>query len=65
MATILGSFITWLCSIIQVEELVMRYDSECIPEDYRGNKIAYIKDDSISKKCTLSVKVYLDFTIAL
>lgn len=40
-----------------VEELVMRYDTECIPESYRGNKIAYIKDDSISKKCTLSIKL--------
>ncbi|XP_020586566.1 putative ALA-interacting subunit 2 isoform X4 [Phalaenopsis equestris] len=39
-----------------VDELVLRYDTECIPENYRGNKVAYIKDDSISKKCTLTVK---------
>ncbi|KAG0496304.1 hypothetical protein HPP92_000995 [Vanilla planifolia] len=40
-----------------VEELVVRYDTDCIPEDYRGNKIAYIKDELISKKCTLQMKV--------
>ncbi|KAL0926498.1 hypothetical protein M5K25_002736 [Dendrobium thyrsiflorum] len=40
-----------------VEEHVLRYDTECIPEDYRSNRVAYIKDDSISKKCTLNIKL--------
>ncbi|PKA56791.1 Putative ALA-interacting subunit 2 [Apostasia shenzhenica] len=40
-----------------VEEFVVRYDIECIPENYRGNKVAYIKDETISKRCTLSIKM--------
>ncbi|KAK8952727.1 putative ALA-interacting subunit 2 [Platanthera guangdongensis] len=40
-----------------VEELVLRYDTECIPEIYRSNKVAYIKDVSISKKCKLNIKL--------
>lgn len=41
-----------------VAEIVDRYDVECIPEVYRGNKVAYIKDGSISKNCTRTIKVH-------
>ncbi|XP_006836332.2 putative ALA-interacting subunit 2 [Amborella trichopoda] len=40
-----------------VVEIVDRYDTECIPEVFRDNKVAYIKDDSISKNCTRILKV--------
>lgn len=40
-----------------VTEIVDRYDTECIPEPYRGNKAAYIKDISIPKNCTRELKV--------
>ncbi|XP_068656076.1 putative ALA-interacting subunit 2 isoform X1 [Aristolochia californica] len=40
-----------------VVEIVERYDTECIPELYRSNKVAYVKDDSISKNCTRFLKV--------
>ncbi|XP_019052156.1 PREDICTED: putative ALA-interacting subunit 2 [Nelumbo nucifera] len=35
-----------------VIEIVERYDTECVPEEFRDNKVAYIKDESISKNCT-------------
>ncbi|XP_050374632.1 putative ALA-interacting subunit 2 [Argentina anserina] len=35
-----------------VVEIVDRYDSECVPEAFRSNKVAYIKDDSIPKNCS-------------
>ncbi|XP_010923823.1 putative ALA-interacting subunit 2 isoform X2 [Elaeis guineensis] len=40
-----------------VVEIVDRYDVECIPEAYRSNKVAYIKDSSISKNCNRTIKV--------
>ncbi|KAF7842885.1 putative ALA-interacting subunit 2 [Senna tora] len=40
-----------------VVEIVDRYDIECIPEEYRSNKVAYIKDDSISKNCSRFIKM--------
>nr|CAD1841527.1 unnamed protein product [Ananas comosus var. bracteatus] len=40
-----------------VVEIVNRYDIECIPVPYRSNKVAYIRDSSISKNCTLKIKV--------
>ncbi|KAL8045617.1 hypothetical protein ABFX02_08G126100 [Erythranthe guttata] len=40
-----------------VVEIVYRYDGECVPEPYRSNKLAYIKDDSISKNCSKSLKI--------
>ncbi|KAJ1293312.1 hypothetical protein BS78_01G058100 [Paspalum vaginatum] len=42
---------------IHVAEINHRYDVDCVPDAYRGNKQAYIKDSSISKNCTLEVKV--------
>nr|XP_048331495.1 putative ALA-interacting subunit 2 isoform X2 [Ziziphus jujuba var. spinosa] len=41
-----------------VVEIVDRYDSECIPEEYKSNKMAYIKDSSIPKNCSRFLKVY-------
>ncbi|XP_077253845.1 putative ALA-interacting subunit 2 isoform X2 [Tasmannia lanceolata] len=40
-----------------VVEIVYRYDTECIPESFRSNKVAYIKDSSISKNCNQTLKV--------
>ncbi|KAL6894206.1 hypothetical protein ACP4OV_008304 [Aristida adscensionis] len=40
-----------------VAEIIRRYDVDCVPNVYRGNKQAYIKDSSIPKNCTLEVKV--------
>jgi hypothetical protein len=36
---------------------VDRYDIECVPEEYRSNKVAYVKDDSVSKNCSRFLKV--------
>ncbi|KAF3450547.1 hypothetical protein FNV43_RR06634 [Rhamnella rubrinervis] len=41
-----------------VVEIVDRYDAECIPEAYKSNKMAYIKDNSIPKNCSQFLKVY-------
>ncbi|KAL6542701.1 hypothetical protein OROHE_010221 [Orobanche hederae] len=40
-----------------VVEIVYRYDAECVPESFRGNKLAYIKDDLIPKNCTKHLKI--------
>ncbi|XP_073005345.1 putative ALA-interacting subunit 2 [Typha latifolia] len=40
-----------------VVEIAQRYDIDCIPKPYRSNKVAYIRDSSISKNCTLKIKV--------
>ncbi|KAK2450633.1 Putative ALA-interacting subunit 2 [Trifolium repens] len=40
-----------------VVEIVDRYDIECVPEEYRSNKVAYVKDDSVSKNCSRFLKV--------
>lgn len=40
-----------------VVEIVDRYDNECVPVPFRNSKVAYIKDDSVSKNCTRYLKV--------
>ncbi|XP_057861230.2 putative ALA-interacting subunit 2 isoform X2 [Cryptomeria japonica] len=40
-----------------VVEIVHRYETECIPEIHRINKLAYIQNDSISKDCSKVLKV--------
>ncbi|KAG6384512.1 hypothetical protein SASPL_155669 [Salvia splendens] len=40
-----------------VVEIVYRYDVECIPAPFRGNKLAYIANDFIPKNCTKHLKV--------
>lgn len=40
-----------------IAEIIYRYDVDCVPDAYRGNRQAYIKDSSISKNCTLEAKV--------
>lgn len=40
-----------------VVEIVDRYDTECIPDPFKGSKEAYIRDNSISKNCTRHLKV--------
>ncbi|XP_073058521.1 putative ALA-interacting subunit 2 isoform X1 [Primulina eburnea] len=41
-----------------VVELVYRYDTECVPEPFRSNKLAYIKDSSITKNCSKYLKIH-------
>ncbi|CAA7394022.1 unnamed protein product [Spirodela intermedia] len=38
-------------------EIVDRYDNDCVPEEFRANKLSYIKDSSISKNCSRQLKV--------
>ncbi|XP_022715508.1 putative ALA-interacting subunit 2 isoform X2 [Durio zibethinus] len=40
-----------------VVEIVERYDTECVPEPFRIDKVSYVQDDSIPKNCSLSLKV--------
>lgn len=40
-----------------VIEIVDRYDADCIPDAFKSNKVAYIKDNSFSKNCTRYLKV--------
>ncbi|XP_042064498.1 putative ALA-interacting subunit 2 [Salvia splendens] len=40
-----------------VVEIVYRYDVECIPAPFRGNKLAYIANDFIPKNCTKHLQV--------
>jgi hypothetical protein len=42
-----------------VAEIAHRYDIDCVPNAYKRNRQAYIKDSSISKNCTQEVKVFL------
>ncbi|PIA41650.1 hypothetical protein AQUCO_02200230v1 [Aquilegia coerulea] len=41
-----------------VVEIVDRYDNDCIPEAFRSNKVAYIKDNFSPKNCTRILKVH-------
>jgi len=36
---------------------------DCVPEEYRNNKVTYIKDDLISKNCSRFLKVIVQFMI--
>ncbi|KAJ4977417.1 hypothetical protein NE237_002523 [Protea cynaroides] len=40
-----------------VVEIVDRYDTGCIPEKFRSDKVAYIQDDSFPKNCTRVLRV--------
>ncbi|GMP73648.1 hypothetical protein CsSME_00031341 [Camellia sinensis var. sinensis] len=40
-----------------VVEIVDRYDTDCVPEPFTSNKVAYIKDSSIPKNCSRFLKV--------
>ncbi|KAK3004510.1 hypothetical protein RJ639_017960 [Escallonia herrerae] len=41
-----------------VVEIVDRYDSECVPDLFKSNKVVYIKDMSIHKNCSRHLKVH-------
>ncbi|CAK9135514.1 unnamed protein product [Ilex paraguariensis] len=41
-----------------VVEIVDSYDTDCIPDPFKNNKVAYIKDSSIPKKCFRFLKVH-------
>ncbi|KAF4363099.1 hypothetical protein F8388_013463 [Cannabis sativa] len=40
-----------------IVEIVDRYDADCVPEEFKINKVAYIKDNSIPKNCTRFIKI--------
>ncbi|KAL0407509.1 UNVERIFIED_CONTAM: putative ALA-interacting subunit [Sesamum latifolium] len=40
-----------------------KYDVECVPVLYRSNKLSYIKDNSIPKNCSKSLKVVFSAAI--
>ncbi|XWS16000.1 hypothetical protein CRYUN_Cryun34aG0049200 [Craigia yunnanensis] len=52
-----------------VVEIVEPYDTECVPEPFRIDKVSYIQDDSIPKNCSLFLKVHkymkLQFTFTI
>ncbi|PIA41651.1 hypothetical protein AQUCO_02200230v1 [Aquilegia coerulea] len=50
----------WTCcsSRFTKLEIVDRYDNDCIPEAFRSNKVAYIKDNFSPKNCTRILKVH-------
>ncbi|XP_065878288.1 putative ALA-interacting subunit 2 [Euphorbia lathyris] len=41
-----------------VIEIMDRYDADCVPEAFKGNKMSYIKDSSVPKNCTRYLKVH-------
>ncbi|KAF3329794.1 putative ALA-interacting subunit 2 isoform X1 [Carex littledalei] len=41
-----------------VVEIAYRYDTDCIPEPYKNDKVGYIKDSSVSKNCTRKIRVH-------
>lgn len=41
-----------------VVEIVDRYDIECVPELFKSDKLAYIKDTSLPKNCSRYLKVH-------
>ncbi|KAJ6728378.1 CELL CYCLE CONTROL PROTEIN 50 [Salix koriyanagi] len=49
--------LTTLCASRTVVEIVDRYDSECVPGAFRGNKVSFIKDSSLPKNCSRILKV--------
>ncbi|XP_065620041.1 putative ALA-interacting subunit 2 [Quercus suber] len=40
-----------------VVEIVDRYDIDCVPEQFKSNKLGYIKDSSYPKNCSRTLKV--------
>lgn len=44
---------------LQVVEIVDRYDIDCVPEQFKSNKLGYIKDSSYPKNCSRTLKVML------
>lgn len=54
---------------MQVVEIVYRYDQDCLPEMYRGNGTAYIKNAQANKTCIENItvspwyfdKIYVDY----
>lgn len=49
--------IDFLFIVIQVVEIIDRYDYECIPEDMRNDKVGYIQNGNSEKSCTRTLKV--------
>ncbi|KVI00840.1 Protein of unknown function DUF284, transmembrane eukaryotic [Cynara cardunculus var. scolymus] len=44
-----------------VNEILDRYDIECVPDGFKSNRVAYIKNASIPKSCHRYLKVILSF----
>jgi hypothetical protein len=36
---------------MQVVEVGLRYDDICLPDDYKHDAVAYIKDEKVGKTC--------------
>ena len=43
--------------LLQVVEIVDRYDDACVPANMTDNKLAYIQNPNISKECTRTLTV--------
>ncbi|XP_071690122.1 putative ALA-interacting subunit 2 isoform X3 [Rutidosis leptorrhynchoides] len=41
-----------------VNEIVDRYDADCVPDSFKNNKVAYIKNASMPKSCHRYLKVH-------
>lgn len=41
----------WTRNLMQVVEIELRYDHQCLPSSYKDNATAYIKDDRTDKTC--------------
>ncbi|MFS7952158.1 putative CDC50/LEM3 family protein [Helianthus anomalus] len=47
----------------RVVEIVYRYDQDCVPEMYRGNVSAYIRNSRTNKTCIGNITVSLHTTL--
>ncbi|RZC47112.1 hypothetical protein C5167_040052 [Papaver somniferum] len=52
--------VAFLIASKSVVEIVDRYDTECIPEDFRNDTLGYIRNANISKLCTRHITVPKD-----
>ncbi|GJV20941.1 putative ALA-interacting subunit 2 isoform X1 [Tanacetum coccineum] len=47
----------YLVDMAIVSEILDRYDTDCVPDTFKSNKVAYIKNASIPKSCNRDLKV--------
>ncbi|RWW35181.1 hypothetical protein BHE74_00023654, partial [Ensete ventricosum] len=43
--------------LLQVVEIVDRYDNVCVPSNMTSDKVAYIQNDDVDKTCSRTLKV--------
>lgn len=53
--------------LLQVVEIIDQYETECVPENLRGDKLAFIQDPRTEKTCTrvLIVRFFIFIFLAL